>query len=234
MLHRRVLPAGCLWAEWDAFIDSPAQKRTVYRSLVLGEEKNSAGERVDREGTTHTLRAAWDAHNVYVQHSVSLKDGDPDFAQNPLKRFAQYKADPTLDAWFVQVLSKLQQSDTCQQQATPAFINGHGSRVTKTHWDNYENILLVLHGSKTFYLASPDSTTVLHRDKGYDWEAPESTPATRQFDYVVTLQAGDVLFIPRYWWHYVETANRGAMVNFWFQQVERRRKRAARSRTTAQ
>ena len=155
---------------------------------------------------------------------LRLKDGDPDFSRNPLRRFARYKADRTLNDWFDQVLTRIRRSDTCQQQATPAFINGHGSRITKTHWDDYENVLLILHGCKTFFLASPDSCSIKHRSKGEEWEAPECRPSSHQFDYVVTLWPGDALFIPRQWWHYVETPDRGAMVNFWFHQVARKRK----------
>ena len=107
-------------------------------------------------------------------------------------------------------------NSNCILRVTPAFINGHGERITDTHQDDYDNILLIISGSKTFYLAAPNSPYVKHRDVGEDWEAHDSTPYTHKFDYVTTLIAGDVLFIPRGWWHHVITHERSVMMNFWF------------------
>ena len=39
--------------------------------------------------------------------------------------------------------------------------------------------------------------------------------------YVVTLNEGDALFIPKHWWHYVESLNNSISLNCWFDSVIR-------------
>ena len=38
-------------------------------------------------------------------------------------------------------------------KSVPCFINGDYSPVTRTHYDEYHNLIILLNGSKTFYLA---------------------------------------------------------------------------------
>ena len=37
--------------------------------------------------------------------------------------------------------------------------------------------------------------------------------------YVVTLDPGDVLFVPHHWWHFVETVETSVSVNTWIEMV---------------
>jgi oxalate decarboxylase/phosphoglucose isomerase-like protein (cupin superfamily) len=39
--------------------------------------------------------------------------------------------------------------------------------------------------------------------------------AVLQEAYVVTLKPGDVLFVPRHWWHYVENVGVAVSINSW-------------------
>jgi len=39
--------------------------------------------------------------------------------------------------------------------------------------------------------------------------------AELQEAYVVTLKPGDVLFVPRHWWHYVENVGAAVSINSW-------------------
>ena len=45
---------------------------------------------------------------------------------------------------------------------------------------------------------------------------PQFSTAT---PYIVTLDPGDVLFVPRHWWHFVETVETAISVNTWIEMV---------------
>ena len=75
---------------------------------------------------------------------------DTSLPQNPLIRFyRQIKSRMSIE--IEKILSLIRQSFVIK--STPCFINGDFSPVTKTHYDGYHNIVLLLSGSKTFYLA---------------------------------------------------------------------------------
>tara|TARA_Y100000748_G_scaffold185761_2_gene155547 strand:+ start:1126 stop:1782 length:657 start_codon:yes stop_codon:yes gene_type:complete len=204
-VYRGVLDASTLWTQWNEFVNSPDQKQRKYTSIHVGAETTT-------EGHSDTLRSAWSTPGVYVQYSVRPRDGDPPPHMNPLFRFATFKDDKSLHNWLETALNAAEG----RLRASPAFINGDGVFTTKAHIDDYNNLLLVLHGTKEFYLASPNSEEVRHRKAGQLHEAPESCPSVRRFDFMVSLNAGDALYVPRNWWHHVVTKGRGAMVNFWF------------------
>ncbi|WP_331767826.1 JmjC domain-containing protein [Embleya sp. NBC_00896] len=70
------------------------------------------------------------------------------------------------------------------------------------HWDDHDTVIVQLDGSKRRRLYGSTRTAPLHRDVAVP-EPPPDTPIT---DLVLT--AGDVLYVPRGWWHAV-TADQG-------------------------
>ena len=66
-----------------------------------------------------------------------------------------------------------------------------------THWDDHDVVVVQLDGAKRWWLFGPTRTAPMHRDV----EAPEPPPAEPVADLVLT--AGDVLYLPRGWWHAV-------------------------------
>ncbi|WP_244187729.1 cupin domain-containing protein [Streptomyces regalis] len=66
-----------------------------------------------------------------------------------------------------------------------------------THWDDHDVIVVQLEGAKRWRLYGPTRINPLHRDT----EAPEP-PADEPLEEVV-LRAGDMLYLPRGWWHAV-------------------------------
>ncbi|GHD16357.1 hypothetical protein GCM10010313_44550 [Streptomyces violarus] len=65
------------------------------------------------------------------------------------------------------------------------------------HWDDHDVVVIQLDGSKRWRLYGPTRVAPMHRDV----DAPESPPTDPVAEFV--LHAGDVLYLPRGWWHAV-------------------------------
>ncbi|GAA1225644.1 hypothetical protein GCM10009665_15140 [Kitasatospora nipponensis] len=71
-----------------------------------------------------------------------------------------------------------------------------------THWDDHDVVVVQMYGAKRWRLYAPTRTAPTFRDV----EAPEQPEGAPVADLVLT--AGDVLYLPRGWWHAV-TADQG-------------------------
>ncbi|KFD72264.1 hypothetical protein M514_01322 [Trichuris suis] len=127
----------------------------------------------------------------------------------------------------------------------------NGNTLGKLHFDEYENFLCQLRGRKQVILTDPQSNDRLHegyiveamltykngtfsRDKllqstaltmsPIDITYPdfEKFPSLRDLKWLnCTIEPGDVLYMPSFWWHEVQSypdvdENRNLAVNFWY------------------
>ncbi|MDG2305280.1 MAG: cupin-like domain-containing protein [Candidatus Binatia bacterium] len=93
------------------------------------------------------------------------------------------------------------------------------------HFDADDNFLCAVKGRKRVRLLAPSNLPFLYADPhhGYaiqspvDLESPdlERFPESEKLEvYEVTLEPGDVLYIPVFWWHQVSSLTTSASVNF--------------------
>lgn len=89
---------------------------------------------------------------------------------------------------------------------TVVQVNAYVSWTEKegfgTHWDDHDVIVVQLHGAKRWRLYGPTRIAPTFRDV----ETPEPPQDNPVADFVLT--PGDVLYLPRGWWHAV-TADQG-------------------------
>lgn len=95
------------------------------------------------------------------------------------------------------------------------FWLGPGSTRVCLHIDPYDNFFMQLTGAKTFYLFAPSESKYLYPNSPFRASPEESRINPTNIDHKrfplahkarmikVTLNAGDVLFLPIYWWHAV-------------------------------
>lgn len=103
--------------------------------------------------------------------------------------------------------------------------------VTPAHYDEQQNIFAQIRGFKRFILFPPEQYEcfypypVFHphdRQSQVDFENPDYNKFPKFQDahgYEAILGPGDVLYLPMYWWHHVESAVDGGYtisVNFWY------------------
>ncbi|GGW89697.1 JmjC domain-containing protein [Streptomyces noursei] len=69
-----------------------------------------------------------------------------------------------------------------------------------THWDDHDVVVVQIDGSKRWRLYGPTRVAPMHRDV----EAPEEPPEEPIAEFV--LKAGDMLYLPRGWWHSVSAS----------------------------
>lgn len=100
---------------------------------------------------------------------------------------------------------------------------------TPCHYDTFGvNIVVQVHGSKSWLLFPPEtplqSTRIPYEEssvyclENFYAPAPEKIQhykALAPYAYHCNLQAGDVLIVPRHWWHYVEALSTSLSVNYW-------------------
>ena len=114
---------------------------------------------------------------------------------------------------------------------------------TNTHYDGNHNILMVLKGRKTIELSPPHSVKGSpiyshHANHPYIYSSSyfkqittktkaSNSDIQQEFDemkkhymastMVVSISAGEGIFIPEGWWHRVESSSSCCAINFWFQ-----------------
>lgn len=106
---------------------------------------------------------------------------------------------------------------------------GSQNANTPCHYDTYGvNIVVQIYGNKSWLLFPPEtplqSTRIPYEESSvYCMEnfyapAPDKLSHYEKFKeqaYNCVLDAGDVLIVPRHWWHYVEAVNTSFSVNYW-------------------
>ncbi|XP_022214299.2 HSPB1-associated protein 1 [Drosophila obscura] len=109
------------------------------------------------------------------------------------------------------------------------FWLGSEQANTPCHYDTFGvNIVVQVYGSKSWLLFPPDtplqSTRVPYEESSVycldNFYAPAGDKLPRLMEYSnqahqCTLRAGDVLIVPRHWWHYVEATETSLSVNYW-------------------
>ncbi|XP_034241516.1 HSPB1-associated protein 1 [Thrips palmi] len=105
---------------------------------------------------------------------------------------------------------------------------GSGGAHTPCHYDTYgSNLVAQVFGTKRWILWPPsESKTMRPTRVPYEessvyskWNFNCPLPSEFYHDckeiYIVDLKPGDVLFVPRHWWHYVECLDTSVSINSW-------------------
>lgn len=102
---------------------------------------------------------------------------------------------------------------------------GPGGTVTGYHIDWADNLLAQIVGRKRIHLVSPDQTQYMYPGQKYDFRATISSVDPDLYDaaqyplfarvqpLTTVLHPGEVLYIPRGWWHRVESLDPSISVN---------------------
>ena len=109
---------------------------------------------------------------------------------------------------------------------------GSGGNISPLHYDQYDNLLAQVRGRKRIVLFEPKQTAFLYPfpvdSKIYHLSQIDiDRPNLKQFpDFIksrsceCTLEPGEILFIPTFWWHQVYTLDDEKFptisVNFWY------------------
>ncbi|KAL1508642.1 hypothetical protein AB1Y20_004738 [Prymnesium parvum] len=117
------------------------------------------------------------------------------------------------------------------------LLVGQRGNTTPAHYDEQQNIFAQLRGRKHVVLFSPADFRCLYpfplahpndRQSQVDFDAPDLARFPRfteaqAFD--VTLEPGELLFIPQYWWHHIQNLDDECVsVTFWFKDLGGNRK----------
>jgi hypothetical protein len=98
---------------------------------------------------------------------------------------------------------------------------GPGGTITPLHYDNANNMIIQVMGSKRVIVIPASDGAQLYSNDRYFTEVDGRSVDYQRFPFMrdvqissVELAAGEMLFVPVGWWHFVETLTTSAMLNF--------------------
>lgn len=111
---------------------------------------------------------------------------------------------------------------------TNLWLSGHGGSTSPCHFDPFNNLLCQVIGKKRVVLFRPDQSSRLYPAVGTMQRNTSlvddiDNPDLAKFPLFsgsegleAQLEPGDALFIPFKWWHFCESKQLSASVNFWW------------------
>ncbi|TJZ98421.1 cupin domain-containing protein [Actinacidiphila oryziradicis] len=195
-LHRtyrhvpRVLPAAAGLMTWDDLNTilsvqrlEPPRLRLSVDGEALPQHRYSVPVTTRRHQVWHRIHPA--EFHARLAEGASLVLDAVDELHPPIGRLAQ-----ELEGW-------LRTGVQVNLYASWTSTEGFG-----THWDDHDVIVVQLEGAKRWRLYGPTRAAPMYRDTATP-EPPPEIPVAE-----LVMQAGDVLYLPRGWWHSV-TADQG-------------------------
>jgi jumonji domain-containing protein 7 len=140
-----------------------------------------------------------------------------------------YVMQQSLQEKFPELLEHIAVPEWIADQAqikTNLWFGGHSH--TQLHYDGQNNFFAQLHGTKEFTVFAPEDTQYLYPfplDSLFPHGShvdPDQPDAERQPKYAYakpmrfTVQAGELLFLPAFWWHRVKAHSVSISINFWW------------------
>lgn len=194
--HRGVLEPLCE-SRWSTVVQTWKDPVTVVRRV----------QTTDVEGGLMQLARAYVDPNVYIQ--CGLKDIVPP-ENSPI-----WNALHATDQLLVERVAARGGRLFGKFERVASFITPKGAtdKITYTHYDEYNGFLCLVRGMKHVFVADPNACTNTGKLKPNETtQTPFDTDGFIHYQ----LNAGDVLYIPKGFWHYVITPADTVLVTFWF------------------
>eukprot|EP01100_Stratorugosa_tubuloviscum_P010122 TRINITY_DN430_c0_g1_i1.p1 TRINITY_DN430_c0_g1~~TRINITY_DN430_c0_g1_i1.p1 ORF type:complete len:483 (+),score=204.91 TRINITY_DN430_c0_g1_i1:901-2349(+) len=163
----------------------------------------------------HKARVGNDGRFYYLQESLHT-----DVGKNVIEEVKTFKWDWVLSLAKSMTWSKL--------KSTVLWVGQKGV-VTQGHFDEAHNLFAHLKGIKRFNLLCPDQFPCMYpypyhhpgdRQCQVDFYQPDTIKFPKFIEaksVTAELRPGDVLYLPPYWWHHVESCTETLGINFWFE-----------------
>ena len=192
--------------DFKEFFDGKTQR---YEALAM--------EFTSRVENGKTVSEVMKTPGYYIQHGLGGEKNDKDEPEiSPVELYMESGCDGKY--WKKSVIDHVKHlvPKGMVRQNEPCWITGMSAGFSRTHYDDYFNIAIVLHGEKTFYLAPPEA---IDGKKGKSKHQNEAWDVSKKDDVFTEyrMRAGDILLIPPKWWHCVATEPNTVMQNFWYQ-----------------
>ncbi|KAF6208048.1 hypothetical protein GE061_016498 [Apolygus lucorum] len=154
---------------------------------------------------------------MYLQQGLNVSAG-----QEIVKDFVQFKWD-----W----INGIQKEMGWNSLTSNLLLIGMEGNVTPCHYDEQENLFAQVRGYKRILLFPPEQFGCLYphpawhphdRQSQVDFDDPDLAKYPKFAEASASeaiVGPGDVLYIPNYWWHHVESLMKGGYtvsVNFWY------------------
>lgn len=165
---------------------------------------------------------------------IDSMNGVEDVSRNYISQFPIFSEIPQLERdilppdQYMKIPGYLPESLRRKLKKAPTLWMGPAQTVTPIHFDAADNLLVQIYGRKKLILISPAQSKCLYYPclrlghvnySPVDVEEPDfdSFPLYQHATPLeVTIEPGEILFIPVRWWHYARALERTISLNFWW------------------
>jgi len=161
---------------------------------------------------------------------IDLMKTEQDFSRNYITQFSVFREIPMLreDVEPLDEYTRVPAAMRSRFTKPPTMWLGPAHTVTPVHFDGADNLLVQIFGRKKLTLIPPAQSEKLYYPclrlghvhySPVDVEDPDFEQFPKFKDatlFEVTLEPGEILFIPVRWWHHARSLETAISLNFWW------------------
>lgn len=192
----------------------------------LTDESSSTSSSTSSSSTTKAIVPTSSELTLAKTHNI--KPGDHLYLQQVLSSNVGPKIVQDFLHFNWKFLGDVQRDLKWRDLTTNLLLVGMAGVTTPAHYDEQENMFAQIRGIKRCLLFGPDQFKNLYpypvhhpcdRQSQVDFDNPDLTKFpkfTQAHAWECLLEPGEVLYIPTYWWHHIESLTDTVSINFWY------------------